>query len=808
MIRNYFKIALRNLLRQKFYSAINLLGLAVGIACAVLLYLYVQDEMSYDSHFKNADRIYRVEGTLSRQGESTPELYTQWLLADQLEKDYPEIQVATKTLVGQDLLLTHQKKKFYQDKMTYVDEGYFQVFSHRFIKGDPATAIQKPKSIVLTKGLATKVFGRLAEVLGETVKVEEETFTITGIIDDIPDNTHFQTSAFISMNSLSEARKERMNVYSWSSASFITYVKLKPNQSAPALEQKLTRLTDTYINPAGKAYGMTAKLELRPLLDIRLYAIYISDKVTGNSEYIYILLAITFLVLLIAIINYMNLATARSVNRAKEVGIRKVVGSYRSQLVVQFLTESFLLVLFACVIGLVLAEVALPFFNKVADKSLSLQGLATTQNIIYCSLMLLVVALLSGSYPAFVLSSFNPIMVLKGKFGRNNKGAFLRKGLVVVQFSISIMLIIGTWTVYRQLSYVMSKDVGYNRDQLLVLEINDKKVRRDIKVFKDRLRQNPDVLNASSASFVPVFAPHYAKNPYAFEHSEGHKKIGALYGPVDEDYIPTLGLKLLAGRNFTQATDKTQGVIINETVVKKMGWRLNTNDPKLNPIGKKVARRFSKSGNPNFQMKVIGVVKDFHAKSLHETIEPVVLRYGQASWFLVAKVRPKNMGKTMRFLQQEWQKIDPIHPFRTFFVNQEFARQYEDDQKRGTIFFAFSILAIFIACLGLFGLVSFVVRQRHKEIGIRKVLGASVQNILQLISMDFVKLVLLANLLAFPLAYYMVRQWLQNFAYQTSVSLLIFVLSGLIALVIALITISTQALRATRINPAEVLKDE
>ena len=808
MIRNYLKIALRNLLRQKFYSAINLLGLAVGIACAVLLYLYVQDEMSYDSHFKNADRIYRVEGVLTRQGSSTPGMYTQWLLADQLEKDYPEIQVATKVLDGQDLLLTHQQKKFYEDRMSYVDEGYFQVFSHRFIKGDPATAVQKPKSIVLTKSLATKVFGRLAEVLGEAVKVEEETYTITGIIDDIPQNTHFQTSAFISMNSLKEERKKRMNVYSWSSASFITYVKLKPNQSGLALEQKLDKLTQTYINPAGKAYGITAELKLRPLLDIRLYAMYVGEKVAGNSQYIYILLAITFLVLLIAIINYMNLATARSVNRAKEVGIRKVVGSHRSQLIVQFLTESFLLVLLASVVGLVLAEVALPFFNKVASKSLSIKDLATTQNIIYCSLLLLIVALLSGSYPAFVLSSFNPILVLKGKFGHNNKGVFLRKGLVVVQFSISIMLIIGTWSVYRQLSYVMSKDVGYDRDQLLVLEINDKKVRRDIKVFKNRLRQNPNILNVSSASFIPVYAPHYAKNPYAFEHSQGHKRIGALYGPVDEDYIPTLGLKLLAGRNFTQQTDKTQGVIINETLMKKMGWKLNASDSKLNPIGKKVASRFNKSGNPDFKLKVIGVVKDFHAKSLHETIEPVVLRYGWASWFAVARVRPKNMGKTMRFIEQEWQKIDPIHPFRTFFVDEEFGRQYADDQKRGTIFFAFSILAIFIACLGLFGLVSFVVRQRHKEIGIRKVLGASVQSILQLISKDFIKLVLIANLLAFPLAYYTVKQWLQNFAYQTSISVLIFVLSGLIALIIALLTISTQALRATRINPAEVLKDE
>lgn len=808
MIRNYLKIALRNILRQKFYSAINLLGLAAGIACAVLLYLYVQDEMSYDSHFRHAERIYRVEGIISREGRTTPSMYTQWLLAETIQKDYPEVAAATKIFGTSDLLLTYQKKKFYEDNMLYVDEHYFKVLSFRFIKGDPTTAMKKPFSIVLTKDMAIKIFNRLSEVVGETIKIEENAYQITGIIDNVPTNTHFKSDAFISINSLSKKRKARLNISSWASASFITYIKLKPNQSKAAMEGKLDQIAQTYINPAGKKYGMSAQITLRPLLDIRLHAMYMGETVSGNSQYIYILLAITFLVLFIAIINYMNLATARSVNRAKEVGIRKVMGSYRSQLIVQFLTESVLLVLLATGLGLILAEVTLPFFNNVADKSLALRDLLTTKNILYCSLILLLVALLSGSYPAFVLSSFNPVLVLKGKFGRNNKGIWLRKSLVVVQFSISTILLIGTWFVYRQLSYVMSKDVGYNREQLVALEINDKKVRKNIKVLKNELRQNPQILNVTNTSFIPVVAGHWAKNTHAFELKQGFKSISALLAPVDEDYLATLGLQLLAGRNFTQKSDRNQGVIINETLVKQLGWKINSSDPHLNPIGKRVASRFSKTGTPRYNLKVIGVVKDFHSKSLHLSIEPMVLRYRRNSWAVVARIRPQNMAQTMSFLQEKWKKIDPNHPFRAFFVDEAFARQYHEDEKRGTIFFAFSMLAIFIACLGLLGLVSFVVRQRHKEIGIRKALGASVRHILKLVTYDFIKLVLLSNLLAFPLAYFVVKQWLRSFAYQVSLNVMIFILSGVVALFVALLTISVQAVKATNINPAEVLKDE
>lgn len=808
MIRNYLKIALRNILRQKFYSAINLLGLAAGIACAVLLYLYVQNEMSYDSHFRHAERIYRVEGIISREGRTTPSMYTQWLLAETIQKDYPEVAAATKIFGTSDLLLTYQKKKFYEDNMLYVDEHYFKVLSFRFIKGDPTTAMKKPFSIVLTKDMAIKIFNRLSEVVGETIKIEENAYQITGIIDNVPTNTHFKSDAFISINSLSKKRKARLNISSWASASFITYIKLKPNQSKAAMEGKLDQIAQTYINPAGKKYGMSAQITLRPLLDIRLHAMYMGETVSGNSQYIYILLAITFLVLFIAIINYMNLATARSVNRAKEVGIRKVMGSYRSQLIVQFLTESVLLVLLATGLGLILAEVTLPFFNNVADKSLALRDLLTTKNILYCSLILLLVALLSGSYPAFVLSSFNPVLVLKGKFGRNNKGIWLRKSLVVVQFSISTILLIGTWFVYRQLSYVMSKDVGYNREQLVALEINDKKVRKNIKVLKNELRQNPQILNVTNTSFIPVVAGHWAKNTHAFELKQGFKSISALLAPVDEDYLATLGLQLLAGRNFTQKSDRNQGVIINETLVKQLGWKINSSDPHLNPIGKRVASRFSKTGTPRYNLKVIGVVKDFHSKSLHLSIEPMVLRYRRNSWAVVARIRPQNMAQTMSFLQEKWKKIDPNHPFRAFFVDEAFARQYREDEKRGTIFFAFSMLAIFIACLGLLGLVSFVVRQRHKEIGIRKALGASVRHILKLVTYDFIKLVLLSNLLAFPLAYFVVKQWLRSFAYQVSLNVMIFILSGVVALFVALLTISVQAVKATNINPAEVLKDE
>ncbi|HAS39321.1 MAG TPA: ABC transporter permease [Microscillaceae bacterium] len=810
MIKNYLKIALRNLLRQRFYSAINLLGLAVGIACAVLLYMYIQHELSYDAHFKNSKKIYRVELEGREQGEKWERsISTQWLLAPTIRKDYPEVAQVTKTMIWADKMFQHQNKQLLVKGLRLADEDYFKVFSHRFLQGDPRTALQKPHSIVLTKSLAAKVFGRANNVLNTTLQIDKTSYLITGVIEDIPDNTHFQTEGFVSMGSLSKRRLQSLNIKSWASTNFMTYVLLKQATSSQELENKLAKLTEAYIAPVAKKYGEEAKIKVTPLRDIRLYSADLADEGSaGTITYIYLFTAITFLILLIAGINYMNLATARSLNRAKEVGVRKVVGSYRSQLIFQFLVESFLLVLLASVLGLVLAEVAMPFFNNLSGKSLSVRQLFSVKDVIYGLLILLSIGLLSGSYPAFVLSSFKPSLVLKGKFGSNKKGSRLRKGLVVVQFSISIVLIVTTWFVYQQINFMLSKDTGYTKEQVVVMQLNDPKRQGKLQVVKNKLAQNPGIKSISSANFIPVIAGHWANNSYAFEVNGETRKTSALYAPVDENYLKTMGMQLLEGKNFTQKSDQAKGVIVNETLVKKLGLKVNSKDPKLNPIGKKVSTSTSENGNPIFNRKIIGVVKDFHSKSFHSAIEPMVLSHVSQGWAVIARLNAGNIRQTMQAIQKTWEGVDQSRPFEARFVSDAFNRQYESEERLSKIFMAFAVLTIFIACLGLFGLISFVVRQRNKEIGIRKVLGASVQNILQLISMDFVKLVLLANLLAFPLAYYAVQQWLQNFAYQTSINLLIFVASGILALTIALLTISTQALRATRVNPAVVLKDE
>ncbi|OJJ21529.1 hypothetical protein BKI52_13375 [marine bacterium AO1-C] len=811
MIKNYLKIALRNLLRQRFYSAINLLGLAVGIACAVLLYMYIQHELSYDAHFKNAKKIYRVELEGKEQGGKWERsIATQWLLAPTIRKDYPEVAQVTKTMIWSGKMFQHQNKQLLVKGLRLADGDYFKVFSHRFLQGDPRTALQKPHSIVMTKSLAKKVFGRATNILNTTLQIDKTSYLITGVIEDVPDNTHFKTEGFVSMSSLSKRRLQSLNIKSWASTNFMTYVLLKQATNSQELEGKLAKLTETYITPVAKKYSEEARIKVTPLQDIRLYSADLADddSSSGTITYIYLFAAITFLVLLIAGINYMNLATARSLNRAKEVGVRKVVGSHRSQLIVQFLVESFLLVLLAAVLGLVLAEVAVPFFNNLSGKSLSVRQLFNTKDIVYGLLILLSIGLLSGSYPAFVLSAFKPSLVLKGKFGANKKGSRLRKGLVVVQFSISIVLIVTTWFVYQQINFMLSKDTGYTKEQVVVMSLNDPKRQGKLQVVKNKLAQNPGIKSISSANFIPVIAGHWANNNYSFEVNGETKKTNALYVPVDENYLKTMGMQLLSGNNFIQKSDQAKGVIVNETLVNKLGLKVNSKDPKLNPIGKKVATSTSENGNPIFSRKIIGVVKDFHSKSFHNAIEPMVLTHVSQGWAVIARLNAGNIRQTMQSIQKVWEGVDQSRPFEARFVSDAFARQYESEERLSKIFMAFAVLTIFIACLGLFGLISFVVRQRNKEIGIRKVLGASVQNILQLISIDFIKLVLLANILAFPLAYYAVRQWLQNFAYQTSINLLIFMASGILALIIALLTISTQALRATRVNPAEVLKDE
>ena len=808
MIKNYLKTFIRSLKRNKVYSLINIAGLAVGMTCAIILYLYIHHELGYDLHYKNAERIYRVEVISSRNGIDTYHSNTARPYGPALQKDYSEVEaMAHIRHVGQQLL-EYGKVKLYTDDLAYVNVGFFQVFNYKFIKGNPKTALEKSHTIVLTKTMAKKVFGRVAEAINKPIQVNQKTYTVTGVIEDIPTNSHLSFDGLLSTASFN--KKENHYANRWGNFSFYTYIKLRKGVDYKSFEKKTQEMRDKYMQPAIERFKETYKIVLFPLIQIHLYSTRDSLQEGGGAIlYIYIFSTTAIFILLIACVNYMNLATARSVNRSKEVGIRKVVGSYRSQLIGQFLFEAFFTVLSALIISLVLAEAVLPFFNSIASKQLSLHSLLNSKDIMLMLGLVVLVSLLSGSYPAFVLSSFRPVLVLKGKFGNNSKGVFLRKGLVIFQFSISITMIISTWMVYKQLNYVHKKDVGYDKAQVVSLPLRGSQTRKQSKILRQELLKHPHILHTSTTGLVPTTGT-WSNGTYNIERPDKtmlKAEIDKTW--IDAHYLETMGIKLLIGRNFSKTKKDKNVALVNETLAKMLGWKSDAATGKFSPLGKTVATRFDKNGKATYKAKVIGVVKDFHTRSLHKPVEPMVMRnLPEEGWYTLVRINPENLEEVMEYMKKTWAKIEPVFPFQPTFLNKSFDRQYRQDERRGTIFLVFSGLTIFIACLGLFGLVSFTVQQRTKEIGVRKVLGANEQSILKLISHDFVILILIANLLAFPAAYFVVSSWLQNFAYKTPMSIMTYFLAGGVALLIALFTISLQALRATKVNPVDVLKYE
>lgn len=803
MIKNYFKTFIRSIKRNKVYSLINIFGLAVGIACAVLLYLYIQHELGYNLHYKDVDRIYRVEVVSSRKGIDKYHTSTAGPYGPTLKKDYSEVEAMVRIQFMNRELFDYNNKKIYEENVYRAGPGYFEVFEHKFIKGNPKTALKEPNTIVLTRSTAKKVFGRVAEALNKTIKIHPTTYRVTAIVEDVPDNSDLRFHALMSF-----VNPKEKYLRFWGNFNLFTYIKLRKGVNHVQFEKIVQEMRDKYMASAMTRFQETYRTILFPLTDIHLYSS--TRRTRKNSGILYILIFSTtaIFILLIACVNYMNLATARSVKRAKEVGIRKVVGSYRGQLIQQFLFEAFFTVMVALIIGLVLVELTLPFFNALTIKELSLLSILNLQGIGLMLLVVLLVSIVSGSYPAFVLSGFKPALVLKGKFGSHRKGVVLRKGLVVFQFAISITMIISTWMVYQQLRFIHNKDVGYAKDQVVALTLRDSKTRKRCFTLCQELMKHSQIVQATPTTLVPNTGT-WANGTYRLQNPDNTMRRAEVdNATVGANYLQTMGIQLIAGRNFTEKTEKKDEALVNETMVKMMGWKIGGSG-KDNPIGKLVETGFDKNGKATLRYKVIGVVKDFHLRSLHNAIEPLVLRkLYQSGWSILVRVNLKELPQTMAYMKKTWEKTDKIFPFRPMFLDQNFARQYRNDERRGTIFYSFSILTIFIACLGLFGLVSFTVQQRTKEIGIRKVLGASEQNILRLISRDFVFLVLIANLIAFPAAFFVVDSWLQSFAYRTSMSVVAYFLAGGVALLIAIFTISLQALRATKVNPVNVLKYE
>ncbi|OJJ21724.1 hypothetical protein BKI52_14580 [marine bacterium AO1-C] len=799
MFKNYLKITLRNLWRNKLYAVINVLGLAVGLICAVLLYLYIQDELSFDQYHQNAENIYRIESDLQYADKSLNLAVVPGLLAPELQKKNAGVMQTARISDLEPKILKINKQKFHQKGLFYADPSIFNVLAFKPVAGNLSKALVAPYSIVLTKTLAAKIFASPKAALGKTIILDDDVrYTIKGVIEDAPTNSHFQPQALIS---ISTYKKTSKYFEKWNSSNTVVYVKLKPKVDPKTVETSLEAIYRQYMY--NKKYNAKRAMYLRPVTDIHLYSKVDEDyAITGNIQVVHIFIAIAVLILLIACANYMNLATARSVERAKEVGIRKVVGSHRGQLIQQFLTEAVLLSFLAFLLSLSLLEFILPGFNRLTGKELAMHYTSQPQRIIGLLLITIFTGLISGSFPAFMLSRFKPYQVLKGKFSHSKRGNRVRKGLVVFQFCISMIMIVGTLTVYRQMQYVKSKSHGFDKEQVLSLSIMEDYALEKFPVLQQKLLQSPGIVAVSGTS-SSIADNSFNESGMTIEQANGEQQRYAVqHYFVDQNYLKAMGMNLTKGRNFspTRASDYEKAMIVNEAMVKKLGWK--------KPIGK----RINYGPGKKRQAKVIGVVKDFHLESLYKPIAPIALRFIPAdhseTYYAHLKIRPENLSQTLTYVKKAWQEVYPNYPYNGEFLDQRFAQAYQADQKRGQTFLVFSILAVLIACLGLFGLASFTARQRVKEIGIRKVLGASIPQILALLSSGFVRLVAISSVIAFPMAYYLMNQWLQNFAYRTGIHWSVFVLAGVATLLVTLLTISVQSLRVARVNPVQVLKDE
>lgn len=805
MLQNYLKIAYRNLIKNKVYSFINICGLAIGIATCLVISLFVQDELSYDRFNEKADRIVRVVFKANINGGKINESCVMPPTAQALKNDYTEVQEATRLRNFGTPRVVIGEKLFNDALMAYVDANFFDVFTIPFLQGDPKTALIQPNCVVLSKAAAQRYFGNenpMGKVIYFKKGADAPAFRVTGLFDKIPSNSHFHFDLLGSMASDDEAKST-----SWLTSNYFTYLVLAEGVDYKKLEAKLPATVEKYMGPQIlQAMGMSLSqfrtkgnelgLHLQKLADIHFYSEGTNElEASGDIKYVYIFGAIALFMLLIACINFMNLATAGASKRAREVGVRKVLGSVKLELVRQFLLESILLTSFAVALSMLLVQVALPIFNDLSGKNLHLDFMANPLTLAGLLAFGLVVGVLAGSYPAFFLSSFKPVAVLKGRFTGSKKTIGLRSGLVVFQFCISICLIVGTTVVYQQLSYIQNKKLGYDKDQLLVLQ-NSWALGKNEAIFREELLKDSRVVNVTASPYRPA-GPTNSNNSLAYPENNEAQIMRTLQYGIDDQYIPTLGMKIVEGRNFSKAfASDSAGIIINEAAAKAFGWGNNA-------VGHHITR------NNSFKKvyKVIGVVQDFHFKSLHESISPLLMVY-ENNWGLIVKVKTRDVSELLASMKSRWVAFGVDEPFEYAFMDDLFAKTYVAEQKTGTILSLFSGLTIFIACLGLFGLATFTAEQRTKEIGVRKVLGANVGQIIGLLSKDFLKLIVIACVVAFPLGYWGMNQWLQDFAYRIEISAWIFVLAGIAAIVIALLTVSFQSIKAALMNPVKSLKSE
>jgi putative ABC transport system permease protein len=797
MLKNYFKIAFRSLWRHRAFSFMNILGLAVGMTACFLIYMYVSFEKSYDSFNTKADRIFRVVSELKTATDVVHAGVTTPAAGFALKNDFPEIESFVR-FHNDGYLVQKGNIKFQEKKSMLADSTVFRVFDLPLIYGDKNTALKEPMSIVLSQTAAKKYFGDENPV-GQQVLLTGAGINakVTGVMKDIPENSHMKADMFVSMTSYQPIYQYLNPDSNWNTNNAYTYILLKPNADYHALELKLAAFVQLHMGPQPAKDQSSLSLHLEPLRDIYLHSNYQNwgSIETGNYSNVKIFAVIAIFILLIACINFVNLTTARSIERAKEVGVRKVIGAERIQLTMQFIGESVIISLFAFVLAVFLCALLMPLFNQLAGKTISADIFGNPVQIVSLFFLAIVIGVVAGIYPSLVLSSFKPVHVLKGRFSSGTKGLLLRQGLVVFQFAISIILIIGTIVVYTQLNYMRSQDLGFNKEQTMVINTN---YDRNKDAFKQSLSSIPGVMSSAYSSAVPgnnIPAAHSE-----IENREGKMQVANINVYfVDFDFVKQYGMHMLAGRAFSRefATDTANKMIVNESAVRLLGYT----SPEQ-AIGKKF-QQWGRSG------EIIGVVKNFHYKSLQEEIKPLTMRIEPTGFGLLSvKVATSNLPATVKAMEKQWERAIPHRPFDYSFLDESFDEQYRAENRFGNLFFNFAALAIFISCLGLLGLASYSTIQRTKEIGVRKVLGASVSGIVNLLSVEFVKLVLIAFVIAAPVAWFGMHKWLMDFAYRTNINWWVFVLAGIAATLIAFITISFQAIKAAVANPVKSLRSE
>ena len=806
MFRNYFKVAIRNLWKNKGYSAINIFGLAIGLATCLLILIFVTDELSYDRYNKKADRIYRVDGDINFGGMHHVLAVAPDPLGATLKKDFPQVEQYVRFRDYGGFRVKKGVENVQEQSVIHVDSTLFDVFTLPLVAGDAKTALNDPTSIVISEVAAKKYFGTTAAV-GQTIKLtDNREFRVTGVMKEIPKQSHFNYDFFLPLHT----QESRDN--SWLSHNFPTYIVLKEGADPKKLEAQFDGLVNKYVGPQATALlnasfddlkksGNYVRYNLMPLTKIYLNSNKVAEMgPRGNMQYIYIFSAIAIFILLIACVNFMNLSTARSSNRAKEVGVRKVLGSEKKSLVFQFLSESIFISAISLLLALAIAQALLPTFNAIAGKEIEIGFFQKPWLLPSLVLLMLLVGVLAGSYPSFYLSSFQPIAVLKGKLAGGFKSSWLRSSLVVFQFAISIVLIVGTVVIYSQLKFIRSKNLGFSRDQVLVVQGGDA-LDEKARTFKNEVKALKGVDGVTMTGFLPTGGYRNDSPLFADASLDQKSAVSMQNWYVDEDYVPTLQMQMVKGRNFSsQMLTDSNGIVINEAAAKML--------PFTEPIGKTLYYVSDLQTKETKAYQVLGVVKDFNFNSLREQVTPMCLFLGEQRGNFAIRFSSQDASAIVSQVENKWKAMVANEPFRYSFMDEDFDRIYQGEQRIGKIALSFSVLAILIACLGLFGLVTYAAEQRTKEIGIRKVLGASVSNIVNLLSIDFVKLVVVAIFIAFPLAWYGMNKWLQDFAYRVSIDWKVFLLAGIAAMLIAAITVSVQAVKAALANPVKNLRTE